>query len=467
MTLSVYNTLTQKKEAFTPSNPDHIKMYVCGPTVYNYIHIGNARPAVVFDTLYRVLQHHYPKVTYARNITDVDDKINKAAQEQNVDIRVISDKFAQAYRDDINQLNVLTPDIEPRATENIDQMIDMIERLIEKGFAYAAEGHVLFNVKAYEQYGELSKRSLDDMLAGARVEVAPYKQYAGDFVLWKPSSDEQPGWDSPWGNGRPGWHIECSAMIERHLGTTIDIHGGGQDLTFPHHENEIAQSTCAHDGETYVKYWMHNGYITIQNKESNSQEKMSKSLGNFITVRELLEEIPGEVVRFALLSAHYRSQLNWSIDLIEQAYTALDRLYTALRDIPASTSIESAELPQAFIDALNDDLNTPMAIAELHNLAKQINKTESAEEKSLVAAQLRKSASLLGLLSHDAENWFKSRGNQSEGGLSDDAIEALIQERIEAKKNKDFARSDQIRDDLKAQGIELEDTREGTRWQRA
>lgn len=466
MSISVYNTLTQKKEAFQPTDPNDIKMYVCGPTVYNYIHIGNARPAVVFDTLYRLLKHHYPKVTYARNITDVDDKINKAAQEQKVDIRTISDQFAEAYRQDINQLNVLQPNIEPRATENIDQMIDMIERLVEKGFAYAAEGHVLFDVQAYENYGELSNRSLEDMLAGARVEVAPYKKYAGDFVLWKPSTDDLPGWDSPWGRGRPGWHIECSAMIERHLGTTIDIHGGGQDLTFPHHENEIAQSTCAHDGETYVKYWMHNGYITIQNKDSDSQEKMSKSLGNFITLRELLAEIPGEVVRFALLSAHYRSQLNWSGDLIEQAYTALDKLYTPLRELDLSDD-ESADVSPNFLDALNDDLNTPKAVAELHNLAKQINKSESKDEKIAIARQLKASAALMGLLTHSADEWFKSRGNQSEGGLSDEAIDALVQERIDAKKNKDFARADTIRDELKAAGIELEDTRDGTRWQRS
>jgi len=465
MSIFVYNTLTQQKETFQPSNPDDIKMYVCGPTVYNYIHIGNARPAVVFDTLYRLLKHHYPKVTYARNITDVDDKINKAALEQNVDIRVISDKFANAYREDIAQLNVLSPDVEPRATENIDQMIDMNQRLIEKGHAYAAEGHVLFDVQSYEKYGELSNRSLEDMLAGARVEVAPYKKYAGDFVLWKPSSDEQPGWDSPWGRGRPGWHIECSAMIERHLGTTIDIHGGGQDLTFPHHENEIAQSTCAHDGETYVKYWMHNGYITIQNKDSDSQEKMSKSLGNFITVRELLEEIPGEVVRFALLSAHYRSQLNWSSDLIDQAYNALDKLYTALRD--ATITDQSADISAAFLEALNDDLNTPKAIAELHNLAKQVNKADNESEKSVLANTLISSAKLLGLLNHSAEEWFKSRGSKDENGLGDDQIDALVQERIDAKKNKDFARADQIRDELKAQGIELEDTKDGTRWQRS
>lgn len=466
MSISVYNTLTQKKELFQPTDPNNIKMYVCGPTVYNYIHIGNARPAVVFDTLYRLLKHHFPKVTYARNITDVDDKINKAALEQNVDIRVISDKFADAYREDIHQLNVLPPDVEPRATENIDQMIDMISRLIEKGYAYAAEGHVLFDVQAYEKYGELSNRSLEDMLAGARVEVAPYKKYAGDFVLWKPSTDELPGWDSPWGRGRPGWHIECSAMIERHLGTTIDIHGGGQDLTFPHHENEIAQSTCAHDGETYVKYWMHNGYITIQNKDSDSHEKMSKSLGNFITVRDLLSEIPGEVVRFALLSAHYRSQLNWSSDLIEQAYTALDKLYTALRDINVS-EVETTAVSTTLLEALNDDLNTPIAIAELHHLAKQINKSDSEEEKSQIAAQLIASAQLLGLLTHTAEEWFKSRGKQTEGGLTDEQIDTLVQERIDAKKNKDFARADQIRDELKAAGIELEDTRDGTRWQRA
>ena len=466
MTLSVYNTLTQQKEVFKPHIENQVSMYVCGPTVYNYIHIGNARPAVVFDTLYRVLNHHFDTVTYARNITDVDDKINKAAAEQGVDIRVISDQFANAYREDIDQLNVLAPDIEPRATENIDQMIDMIERLIEKGFAYAAEGHVLFNVKAYEKYGELSKRSLDDMLAGARVEVAPYKQYAGDFVLWKPSSDDLPGWDSPWGRGRPGWHIECSAMIERHLGNTIDIHGGGQDLTFPHHENEIAQSTCAHDGETYVKYWMHNGYITIQNKKDKSQEKMSKSLGNFITVRELLEHIPGEVIRFALLSAHYRSQLNWSEDLIEQAYTALDRLYTALRDCDLSLS-DNAEIDTNLLAALDDDLNTPKAISELHAIAKQINKAESAEDKASLAQKLIRSASLMGLLTHQPEEWFKQRASKpEEGDLSDEQIDQLVEERTAAKKAKDFARSDEIRDLLNDAGIELEDTREGTRWQR-
>ncbi len=466
MSISVYNTLTQKKELFQPTDANDVKMYVCGPTVYNYIHIGNARPAVVFDTLYRVLCHYYPKVTYARNITDVDDKINKAALEQNVDIRTISDQFAEAYREDIKQLNVLAPDVEPRATDNIDQMIDMIQRLIDKGHAYAAEGHVLFDVQSYEKYGELSNRSLEDMLAGARVEVAPYKKYAGDFVLWKPSTDELPGWDSPWGRGRPGWHIECSAMIERHLGTTIDIHGGGQDLTFPHHENEIAQSTCAHDGETYVKYWMHNGYITIQNKDDNSQEKMSKSLGNFITVRDLLSEIPGEVVRFALLSAHYRSQLNWSTDLIEQAYAALDKLYTALRDVELPKDY-SADVSPALLNALNDDLNTPVAIAELHNLAKQINKSDNNDEKTQLACQLIASAELMGLLTHSAEEWFKSRGKSSEGGLSDEEIDALVQERVDAKKNKDFGRADQIRDELKAAGIELEDTRDGTRWQRS
>ncbi len=461
MAIHLYNTLTQSKDEFKPNDPERVTLYVCGPTVYNYVHIGNARPVVIFDTLYRLLSRHYPKVVYARNITDVDDKINKAAQQNHESIHSLSRRYADAFHEDMAELGALTPDIEPYATESIDAMIELIESLIEKGHAYEAQGHVLFQTSTDPSYGCLSKRNPEDLLAGARVEVAPYKKEPGDFVLWKPSTDDLPGWDSPWGRGRPGWHIECTAMINKHLGKTIDIHGGGQDLIFPHHENEIAQGRCAHGHglEAFVNYWMHNGYLTIDG------EKMSKSLGNFFTVREILEAWPGEVIRYALLTAHYRKPLDWSEDALKQAKASLDTLYGALRDGP----LESGEVQANALDEVDqllcDDLATPQALSVLHRLASEINKAQG-EERTHLQRVLRKAGSFLGLLDKDSDAWFKWRPATQESSISDETIEALINQRIEAKKAKDYALADKIREDLKAQGIELEDTREGTRWTR-
>lgn len=458
MTLHVYNTQSRKKEAFVPLEEDKVKMYVCGPTVYNLVHIGNARPVVVFDTLFRVLQSEYSEVTYARNITDIDDKIMKAAAANGEPISTLAARYAKEFEADMSQLNNLAPTIVPYATDHLPQMIDMIQRLIDKGHAYEAEGHVLFAVQSMEDYGKLSNRSLDDMLDGARVEVAPYKKYAGDFVLWKPSSESEPGWESPWGFGRPGWHLECSAMIETHLGDTIDIHGGGRDLVFPHHENEVAQSCCAHDGKQYVRYWMHNGYINI------GGEKMSKSLDNFRTVRELLTQYKGEAIRFALLSAQYRSELDFSVDLLTQSKSSLDSLYGFLRDaqdvaVDASVDIKS----HALYAALLDDLNTPIAISELHQMAKALNKA-GAEEKVRLKSLILKAGELMGLLQQDPEQWFTS--SISDEGISADEIEAQIQARVQAKLDKDYARADEIRQELLSQGVVLEDSREGTKWRR-
>ena len=455
--LTLYNTFNAKKEAFEPIDPTHIKMYVCGPTVYNYIHIGNARPPTVFDVLFRILQSIYPQVTYARNITDVDDKINKAAQEQGVGIAEIADRFAAEYHADVNAIGTLTPTIEPKATHNIDAMIELIEQLISRGHAYEAEGHVLFSIPSMPKYGGLSKRSVEDMIAGARVEVAPYKKHAADFVLWKPSSSDLPGWDSPWGRGRPGWHLECSAMIRKHLGATIDIHGGGQDLIFPHHENEIAQGTCCEDDQQYVKYWMHNGYITVDD------EKMSKSLGNFTTVRELLKNWDGEVIRYALLSSHYRSPLNWSEDLLQQAKTSLARLYQTLRDHQSLISkVDQPSLTGEVGDALLDDLNTPVALAAIHNLSKAINKTDDEVEQTRLVNTLVQNAWFLGILQQDAEAYFTDQADDS--AVSAEQVEALIAARKIARENKDYATSDKIRDELVALGVELDDTAGGTRW---
>ncbi|AWF81898.1 cysteine--tRNA ligase [Microbulbifer sp. A4B17] len=457
MSLQVYNTFSGKKEPFVPLVEDQVRMYVCGPTVYNRVHIGNARPVVVFDTLYRVLKRNFSDVIYARNITDIDDKIMKTARDNGEEIGVLSARYAQAYYEDMAALNNLEPDIVPYATQHLPEMIAMIESLLEKGHAYAAEGHVLFAVESMQEYGQLSKRSLDDMLAGARVEVAPYKKYAGDFVLWKPSADDEPGWDSPWGRGRPGWHLECSAMIKKHLGDTIDIHGGGRDLTFPHHENERAQSCCA-NGVDFVRYWMHNGYVNING------EKMSKSLGNFRMVKDLLSQYPGEVLRFALLSAHYRSELNFSADLLDQAWRTLDTLYGALRETEA-VEAEAADLnDSAFIKALEDDLNTPIAISELHQIARDLNKADEAD-KARLKGLLLAAADMLGILQQDPEAWFKQARGGDEG-ISAEEVEALIEERAQSKKNRDFARADEIREELKSKGVVLEDSREGTKWRR-
>lgn len=457
--------MTGEKEVFKPNNPERVTMYVCGPTVYNRVHIGNARPVVVFDTLYRVLKTLYKNVEYARNITDVDDKIIKAAAENNEPISDLTQRFTEAFFEDMAELNNLVPSIIPYATEHLPEMIAMVKMLVDKGHAYAitegeAKGHVLFDVKSMPDYGQLSNRNLDDMLAGARVEVADYKRYAGDFVLWKPAKDDELGWESPWGHGRPGWHLECSAMIQKHLGETIDIHGGGRDLVFPHHENEIAQSQCCHDGKTFVKYWMHNGYINIDG------EKMSKSLGNFKLVNDLLQSYRGEALRFAILTAQYRSELTFGAELLDQAQATLDTLYGALQQVEA-VSIEGVgvDLSQSSVyHALLDDLNTPVAMRELHGLAKQLNKAADAD-KAAIKAELLAVADLMGLLQQNPSEWLK--GEAKEGDLSDADIEALIEKRVAAKAEKDYATADQVRDQLTAAGITLQESRDGVTWRRA
>jgi cysteinyl-tRNA synthetase len=455
--MQLYNTFSGRKVTFQPQDPSRVTMYVCGPTVYSYAHIGNARPAVIFDVLARVLRHRFGKVTYVRNITDIDDKINAAAKKEGVEIGVITERYAAAYHEDLAALGVASPDLEPRVTAHLPQIINMIERLISSGHAYAAEGHVLFNVPSFADYGKLSKRDTRELLAGARVEVAPYKKDAGDFVLWKPSTPEQPGWDSPWGRGRPGWHIECSAMAETLLGETIDIHGGGHDLVFPHHENEIAQSTCAHGGKIFARFWLHNGFLNV------NSEKMSKSIGNVLLVRELLKHAPGEAIRLVLLTAQYRQPLDWTDEVLTEARKKLDRLYGALRELADISPATNIAAPDAFLQALEDDLNTPMALAELFELARAANKATSADEKSRIKAQLLKAGSLLGLLQQDPARWFAT-ASESVGGISAAEIEQLLEARVAARKAKNFAESDRIRDELKAKGVLIEDSAQGTRW---
>ncbi|MGE5547042.1 MAG: cysteine--tRNA ligase [Solirubrobacterales bacterium] len=459
MPLVLYNTLTRRKEAFEPLKPDHVGMYVCGPTVYDRAHIGNARPVIVFDVLYRLLQRLYPSVTYVRNITDVDDKINQRSKDSGEPIEAITARTTRMFHEDIAELNALPPTIEPRATAHIAQMIAMIERLIDKDHAYAAEGHVLFAVPSMSDYGMLSRRSMDEMIAGARVEVAPYKRNPADFVLWKPSSPDLPGWDSPWGRGRPGWHIECSAMSGQYLGQTFDIHGGGQDLVFPHHENEIAQSVCA-NGAPFARTWLHNGYLMVEG------EKMSKSLGNFFTVRELLDQAPGEAIRLCMLSTHYHQPFDWTAEGLKQARATLDRLYTALRgvaDVPAA----EAEVPIEVMAALEDDLNTPLAIAHLHELATALNKAATSAEKAKAKAALLASGEVLGVLRQDPESWFRWQPAGAGEGLGEAEIAALIQARTDARKNRDFAEADRIRKELADKGVVLEDGPQGTTWKRA
>ncbi len=458
MSIKLYDTGRGRKVPFEPLRDGEVTMYLCGPTVYNYAHIGNARPAVVFDLLARVLRRRY-KLTFARNITDVDDKINAASIETGKPIDEITARFIRAYNEDMAALGVRPPDIEPRATEHIGEMVAMIESLIDKGFAYEAEGHVLFDVSSFDDYGALSKRDLREMIAGARVEVAPYKKAAHDFVLWKPSSPELPGWDSPWGRGRPGWHIECSAMAEKHLGRTIDIHAGGQDLVFPHHENEIAQSRCAHDGEPFARFWLHNGFLSLDHA------KMSKSLGNVLLVHDLIRTVPGEVIRLALLNAHYRQPLDWSEASMQTARRMLDRLYGAVRGIEVSdTALESARVPDALVEALEDDLNTPKAMAGFFGLAKALNKADEPAERERLAAQMYVSGELLGLLQKNPEDWF---AGDTGGELSADEIESLLAERSAAKKAGDYARADSIRKALSDAGVTIQDSRDGTTWRRS
>ncbi len=456
MSLRIHNTLSGEKETFVPRDARRVTMYVCGPTVYGLAHIGNARPAVVFDTLFRLLRARFGEVVYARNITDIDDKIIAASRESGRETSELAADFAARYRRDMAALNVLEPTIEPRATAHMAAMIELAGELLERGHAYRAEGHLLFAVRSKPDYGKLSRRSLDDMLAGARVEVADYKRHPGDFVLWKPAAGGEPGWDSPWGRGRPGWHLECSAMIHSHFGSAIDIHGGGRDLIFPHHENELAQSECAHGG-AFVKYWMHNAHVDIDGG------KMAKSLGNFRAVRELLGKYPGEALRFALLSAHYRSNLDFSAELLEQARAALDRLYAALREA-RDVAPQPAELArEPFMRALEDDLNTPRAIAELHSLARSLNRAGGARRAAL-KGRLLAAAELLGILRQAPERWFHGA---LAGGLSADAVEELVARRLRARRDRDFALADRIREQLRGHGVLLDDSRDGTTWRRA
>ena len=433
--IRLHDTITREKRLFVPLNPQRITMYVCGPTVYGRAHIGNARPAVVFDLLRRVLEHEYPHaaVVYARNVTDIDDKIIASAAEEGVDPSVITERYERFYLEDMGALGVNPPTIAPHATQEIPAMVEMIAGLIAKGHAYEAEGHVLFSVASAENYGELSRRDRDAMIAGARVEVAPYKRDPADFVLWKPSDEGVIGWNSPWGRGRPGWHIECSAMIQAHLGQTIDIHGGGLDLIFPHHENEIAQSRCAHGGLPLARYWVHNGFVDM------GAEKMSKSLGNIVTPEELLKTHKGETLRLALLSAHYRQPLPWTESLIAQSKAKLDGLYRRAGDA------EPGEIDGDVIEALTDDLNTPLALSRLGAIDEPAN--------------LKASAQFMGLLSVSADDWFRGEGDSSD-------IDERIAARAEAKARRDFVEADRIRDELKAEGVLLEDGPGGTTWRR-
>ena len=460
MPLTLYNTLTRRKEAFEPLDPARVRMYVCGPTVYDFAHIGNARPAVVFDVLYRLLRERYGagNVTYVRNITDVDDKINAAAKENGETIRSLTERTLAAYREDTTALGCLPPDHEPRATEHIGRMIAIIETLIRTGHAYAAEGHVLFAVGSKPDYGKLSRRSRDELRDGARVEVAPYKRDPGDFVLWKPSTPDLPGWDSPWGRGRPGWHIECSAMSETYLGESFDIHGGGLDLIFPHHENEIAQSECAHGGKPFARYWLHNGFITVDGA------KMAKSEGNFRTIREVLSEGPGEAARYALLTAHYRDPLDWTSERLTQARQTLDRFYLGLREVAAVAAAPAGELPHSIRAALDDDLNTPMALAGLHELLGELNKAGDPGGRARLKGAMLAGGAVLGLLQQAPEAWLQGETS----GISASEIEALIARRAAARKAKNFAEADRARTELAMKGIVLEDRPDGTTlWRRA
>jgi cysteinyl-tRNA synthetase len=457
MPIRLYNSLSRRKEEFVPIDPAHVRMYVCGPTVYDTAHLGNARAVVVFDQLYRLLRHEYGEghVTYVRNITDVDDKIIDAARANGEPIEALTARTTALFHEDMAALGALPPDIEPRCTAHVPQMIAMIERLIETQHAYAAEGHVLFAVGSWPHYGRLSRRSRQELLAGARVEVSPYKRDPGDFVLWKPSSPDQPGWDSPWGRGRPGWHIECSAMSEAHLGRHFDIHGGGLDLIFPHHENELAQSESAHGGEKFVNFWVHNGFLSVDST------KMSKSLGNFVTAHELLEKWPGEVIRLALLSTHYRDPLDWTEQKLQEAHAILDRWYRVLlEDAP---QVLPNTVPQEIIEPLADDLNTPLAIRHIQNITREFYLTYDPYVRGQLKSAMQAAAGFLGVLEQTALDWL--HGDYSGAGL---LIETRIKDRAQLRRERRFADADHIRAELAAEGIVLEDRPDGsTDWRRA
>lgn len=456
----LYNTLKRRKEKFVPFDCSNVRMYVCGPTVYDRAHLGNAKTPVTFDVLFRLLRHVYgaEHVTYVSNITDVDDKILNKHKETGKSIREITEQTYQWYIDDMDKLNVMAPDYRPRATEYIDEMIELVRLLLANGHAYEASGHVLFSVDSMPGYGYLSGRSMKEMLAGARIEIADYKKNPADFILWKPSEAGQPGWNSPWGYGRPGWHLECSAMSSKLLGDSFDIHGGGSDLIFPHHENECAQSLCAHPHSKFAQYWVHSGMLMVDGV------KMSKSLGNFYTIDQVLEKAPAEALRLLFLTTHYHQPFNFTFEGLAQAKATLDKFYNALlrvKDVPAAE--EAAD--ERVVAALADDLNTPLALTYLHEITNALNKAETENEQARLKGRLLAAAGLLGLLWQNPESWFKS--GIANGGLDAASIEAKIAERVAAKKNKDYALADKIRNELKEQGIILEDTPSGTTWKKA
>ena len=455
--IKIHNSFTSKKEDFKPLDENHIKIYACGPTVYNYAHIGNARMAVVFDTFVRFLKYSFPKVTYVSNITDIDDKIIEAALDQDIPISQITEKYTDIYNEDMRALGVSPPDFQPKATEFISEMILLIQTLISNGHAYEKEGHVLFHVLSFDNYGCLSKRNRDEQLAGSRVEIAPYKKDPADFVLWKPSTENQPGWDSPWGYGRPGWHTECSAMSEKTLGLPFDIHGGGRDLVFPHHENEIAQSCCASgsadDPLSYAKYWMHNGFVTVDG------EKMSKSLNNITLVKELTDRFKGEVIRLSLLSSHYRQGLDWNEGIVHQSKKLLDRLYKILLDDDHFENNDLSNADNEIKMALSDDLNTPKAISILNSLAKDyLSQPEEHKQESIKT--IKASGQLIGILNEDPKYWFERDATN----LDTDLIEKLMLQRDEAKSNKDYSAADLLRDKLTEMGVEILDSKDGSKW---
>ena len=456
----LYNSLTSRKEQLETLQPDRVGMYVCGPTVYNLAHIGNARPAVIFDVLARLLRLFYSDMTYVRNITDVDDKINAASVETGEKIGLITERFTAAYHQDMAALNIAQPDVEPRVTDHIEQIVNMIESLVEREHAYLAEGHVLFDIKSFPEYGELSGRSTDDMIAGARVEIAPYKRDPMDFVLWKPSTSELPGWESPWGRGRPGWHIECSAMAESHLGDTFDIHGGGRDLIFPHHENEIAQSVCAHGGSPYCRMWVHNGFVTVEG------QKMSKSLGNVQLVRDLLDQAPAEAIRLALLSTHYRAALDWTTVRLDEAKRTLVKWYRALEGCNTDSLSGEPVLDSEVISALCDDLNTSVVFARIHQLVSDLGQSSDPTEQAKLKHTIVASADVLGLLQQDPTTALAALTASSlkRNDIDTAWIEQRIEDRRLARINKDFEQADHIRDELSAAGIRIEDSADGTTW---
>ena len=457
--LRLYNSLTNKKEDFSPIDPDHVRVYTCGPTVYNYAHIGNARPPLVSDILIRLLRYLYPRVTYVSNITDIDDKIINAAKKQDIPISDLTKRYENIYNDNLKELGIYPPDLQPKATDHIAEMIKQIEVLINNGHAYEAESHVLYSVNTFPSYGTLSGRDKEEQIAGSRVEVAPYKKDPTDFVLWKPSNKNQPGWDSPWGFGRPGWHLECSAMSEKTLGVPFDIHSGGQDLIFPHHENELAQCCGVHnktdDVTSYARYWIHNGMLKFDG------DKMSKSLGNIRFINDLINEHKGETLRLVLLSTQYRQPLNWSPKTIQQAQKTLDRLYRILKKVDISLDLQEAEPTKKIIDALCDDLNTPEALGQLNILINSLQDADEAQKKEIMP-KIYSSARMLGILKHDPDSWLGY--SKVDDGMDTEKIEQMIEERNNCRNNKNFEQADKIRDELKSMGIDIEDTPDGTIW---